>query len=267
MGARCSRIRRPRKSTSPLPPIRPCWTRGAGNCSRCSGRPKPRGGAVAPGRRSLRRTAKRVVLAATKRGKDPLERIAAAHRQLSTRAPQVLPRVPRVVAQVSGTLGARRRHGPARAAAAMGRLRAPLEQTAGWVRRVIPQNAERFQGHHIPDKVLRLPAPHVVSIRTGKRAKGTEYGSKGSLAMDRHGVVITHTEYASNLAARTGRRPRPASSRTGPGAVGDGPGGAGAYPGQGQAAAPGSRYRVGQAAAPGGRYRVGQAPVTAPGAQ
>jgi hypothetical protein len=40
-----------------------------------------------------------------------------------------------------------------------------------------------------------------VSIRKGKRAKGTEYGSKGSLAIDRHGFVIPHTEYASNLAA------------------------------------------------------------------
>jgi IS5 family transposase len=39
-----------------------------------------------------------------------------------------------------------------------------------------------------------------VSIRKGKRAKSTEYGSKVSLSIDRHGFVITHTEYACNIA-------------------------------------------------------------------
>jgi transposase, IS5 family len=75
-----------------------------------------------------------------------------------------------------------------------------LKQTAGLVRRGIHQNAERFQGRHVPAKVLRLYEPHVVSIRKGKRAKATEYGAKVSLSIDRHGFVITHTEYACNIA-------------------------------------------------------------------
>jgi IS5 family transposase len=152
------------------------------------------------GLRSFRRTAKRTVLAATKLGKDQLERIQAANRQLSTMAQHVLHRVPRVLAQLSGKLGALRRHGHSRAATAIARLRDQLEQTAGLVRRVIHQNAERFAGRHVPDKVLSLHEPHVVSIRKGKRAKATEYGSKVSLSIDRHGFVITHTEYAWNIA-------------------------------------------------------------------
>jgi IS5 family transposase len=156
--------------------------------------------AVAQGLRSFCRTAKRVVLMATKLGKDQLERIQTANRYLSTMARHVLRRVPRVVAQLNGKLGALRRRGPARAAVAIARLRDQLEQTAGVVRRVIHQNAERFEGRHVPDKVLSLHEPHVVSIRKGKRAKATEYGSKVSLSIDRHGFVITHTEYASNIA-------------------------------------------------------------------
>jgi IS5 family transposase len=75
-----------------------------------------------------------------------------------------------------------------------------LEQTARLVHRIIHQNAERFQGRHVSAKVLSLHEPHVVSIRKGKRAQGTEYGSKVSLLIDRHGFVITHTEYAWNIA-------------------------------------------------------------------
>jgi IS5 family transposase len=164
------------------------------------GEAKAAGVVVAQGLRSFHRTAKRVVLEASKLGKDPLERIAAANRQLSTMAHHVLRRVPRVVAQLNGKLGALRRCGHARAAAAIARLRDHLEQTTALVRRVIHQNAARFAGRHVPDKVLSLHEPHVVSIRKGKRAKATEYGSKVSLSIDRHGFVITHTEYASNIA-------------------------------------------------------------------
>ena len=64
---------------------------------------------VAQGLRRCRRTAKRVVLAATKLGTDQLERIQAANRQLSTMAQHVLQRVPRVLAQLNGKLGALQR--------------------------------------------------------------------------------------------------------------------------------------------------------------
>lgn len=164
------------------------------------GQAKATGVAVAPGLRSFRRTAKRVVLAATKLGKDHLERIQAANRQLSAMAQHVLHRVPRVVAQLNGKLGALRRQGHGRVAAVIERLRTHLEQTARLVRRVIHQNAERFEGRHVANKVLSLHEPQVVSIRKGKRAKSTEYGSKVSLSIDRHGFVITHTEYACNIA-------------------------------------------------------------------
>jgi hypothetical protein len=153
---------------------------------------KATGVEVAQGLRSCRRTAQRVVLTAIKRGQDQLERIQAVNRHLSTRAPQVLLRVPRLLAQRNGQLGALRRQGRGRAATAIARRRDQLEQTAGLVRRVIHQNAERFAGRQVPAKVLSRHEPHVVSIRTGKRAKSTEYGSQVSLSIDRHGFVLTH---------------------------------------------------------------------------
>jgi IS5 family transposase len=164
------------------------------------GKAQAAGVKVTKGRRSFRRVAKRLVLVATKRGKDQLERMQAASHQLATMAQQVLRQVPRVVAQLHGKLGALRRQGQARAATAIARLRDQLQQTAGLVRRVIYQNAERFQGRHVPDKVLSLHEPQVVSIRKGKRAKSTEYGSKVSLSIDRNGFVVTHMEYARNIA-------------------------------------------------------------------
>jgi transposase, IS5 family len=155
---------------------------------------------VAKGVRSFRRTAKRVVLEAMKLGKDHLGRIEEANGQLSAMARHVLRRTPRVVSQLNGQLGALRRQGQSRAAAATQRLRDQLEQTAALVRRVIHQNAERFAGRHVRDKVLSLHEPQVVSIRKGKRSQPTEYGSKVSVSIDRNGFVVTHTEYAQNLA-------------------------------------------------------------------
>ncbi len=155
---------------------------------------------VAKGLRSFTRVAKRVVLEATKFGKDRLERVEAANRQLTTMAQHVLRRVPRVLAQLNGQLGARRRKGQARAAAGVQRLRDQLQHTASLVRRVIHQNAERFQGRHVPDKVLSLHEPQVVAICKGKRAKPTEYGCKVSVSIDAQGFVVTHTEYAVNIA-------------------------------------------------------------------
>ena len=156
---------------------------------------------MAQGLRSFRRTAKRGVLTATQRGKDPLARRQAANRHLSTMAQPVLHRLRRVLAQLNGPLGALRRHGPGRAAAASARRRAQRKQTAGVVRRVIPHNAARFEGWHVSAQVWSLPAPQGRSIRTGKRAKAPEDGSKGRRSIDRHGVVITHTEDASHIAA------------------------------------------------------------------
>src|SRR5262245_3347546 len=164
------------------------------------GQAKAAGVVVAEGLRSFSRTAKRVVLEAMKLGKDRPERIEVANRQLAAMAQHVLRCVPRVLAQVSGKLGALRRQGAAHAAAAIQRLRDQLQQTTGLVRRIIQQNAERFQGRHVPHKVLSLHEPQVVSICKGKRGKPTEYGSKVSVSIERHGFVITHTEYAYNIA-------------------------------------------------------------------
>ena len=150
--------------------------------------------------RSFSRTAKRVVLAAAKFGKDKLERIEAANRELSTMAEQVVRRVPEVVGQLGEQLEALRDEGETRAAQARARLRDRMVQTAELVQRVMYQNAERFQGRHVPNKVLSLHEPQVVSIRKGKRGKTTEYGSKVSLSIDRGGFVVTHQEYASNIA-------------------------------------------------------------------
>jgi IS5 family transposase len=161
---------------------------------------KATGVEVAQGRRRFRRTAQRVVLTATQLGQDQLERLQAVHRHLSTIAQHVLRRVPRILAPLNGTRGALRRQGQGRAATAIAWLRDQLEQTAGLVRRGIHQHAERCEGRHVPDKVLSLHEPPVVSIRKGQRAKSTEYGSKVSLSIDRHGCVITPMESASHLA-------------------------------------------------------------------
>jgi IS5 family transposase len=174
--------------------------KGRRQLRRLIGQAKATGVHVAQGVRSFSRMAKRVVLEATKFGKDRLERIEAANRQLSALAHHVLRRVPRVVAQWHGKLGALRRTGQGRAAAAVQRVCDQLQHTAGLVQRVIHQNAERFQGRHVPDKVLSLHEPHVVSIRKGKRATPTEYGCKVSLSMDRHGFGVAHTEYVANIA-------------------------------------------------------------------
>ena len=162
-------------------------------------RAKAAGVAVAQGLRSFARSAKRVVRAASQRGRDRLEQIEAANRQLAAMAQHVLRRVPRVVAQLNGKIGALRRRRQAQAAAAVQRRRERLQHMAGLVRRIIHQNAERFQGRHVSGKVLSLHEPHVVSICKGKRAKPTEYGCKVSVSIDRHGFVITHMEYAHNI--------------------------------------------------------------------
>jgi len=164
------------------------------------GAAKAAGVAIAQGLRSFTHTARRVVREATKLGKDQLERIATANRQLSAMAQHVLRRVPRVAAQLAGKLGALRRQGQAQAAVAVQRLREQLRQTASLVQRIIHQNAARFQGRHVPGKVLSLHEAHVVTICKGKRTKPTEYGCKVSVSIDRHGFVITHTEYACNIA-------------------------------------------------------------------
>jgi transposase, IS5 family len=156
--------------------------------------------AVAQGLRSFNRRAKQVVAAAAKVGKDRLGRIQAANRQLSAMAQHVLPRVPRVVTQVNGKLGALRRQGLGKAAAAVPRRRDQLRQTASLVPRIIHQTAERFQGRHGPAKVLSLHEPQVGSSCTGKRTKPTAYGCKVSVSIDRHGFGITPTAYACNLA-------------------------------------------------------------------
>jgi IS5 family transposase len=55
-----------------------------------------------------------------------------------------------------------------------------------------------FSHHHF--QLLSLHEPQGVSIRKGKRAKATEYGSKVSLSIDRNGFIVTHREYARNIA-------------------------------------------------------------------
>jgi IS5 family transposase len=174
--------------------------KGRRNLLQLLGDAKAAGLAVAQGLRSFNRRAKQVVSAAAKFGKDRLDRIQAANRQLSGMAQHVLQRVPRVMTQLNGRLGALRRQGRVNTAAAVQRLRDQLRQTASLVQRLIHQNAERFQGRHVSAKVLSLHEPQVVSICKGKRTKPTEYGCKVSVSIDRHGFVITHTEYAGNIA-------------------------------------------------------------------
>jgi IS5 family transposase len=161
---------------------------------------KTAGVVVAAGLRRVTRTAKRVVLEATKLGKARLARIAAANHRLAGMAQHILHRRPRVLAQLSGQVGALRRWGQREAAAAPRRRRDQRQQTAGLVRRIIWQNAERFQGRHVPGTVLSRHEPHGVSICKGKRAKPAEYGCKVRVSIDRQGVVLTHTEYARTLA-------------------------------------------------------------------
>jgi hypothetical protein len=116
-------------------------------------------------------------------------------------AQHVLRWVPRVVAQLNGKLGALQRWGQRQAATAVQRVRDHLRQTASLVQRVIHQNAERFQGRHILNKVLSLHEPHEVAICKGKRAKPAEYGCKVSLTIDRQGFVVSPIPSTSRIIA------------------------------------------------------------------
>jgi IS5 family transposase len=173
---------------------------GRGTRLTLRGAARATGSKVAKGGRSCRRTATRVVLEARQRGTDPRGRMAAANGQLAAMARHVLRRTPRVVSPLHGQLGALRRQGQSRAAAAPQRLRDQWEQTAALGRRVLPQHAARFAGRHGREKVLRLPAPQVVSMRTGQRSQPTAYGAQVRVAIARNGCVVRQTAYAQPLA-------------------------------------------------------------------
>jgi hypothetical protein len=159
------------------------------------------GSKVAKGGRRCRRTATRVVLEARQRGTAPRGRMAAATGPLAAMARHVRRRTPRVVSPLHGQLGALRRQGQRRAAAAPQRLRDQWEQPAAVGRRVLPQHAARCAGRQGREKVWRLPAPQVGSMRQGQRAQPTAYGAQVRVASARHGCGGTQTASAQHLAA------------------------------------------------------------------
>ena len=151
---------------------------------------------IPSGVRTFRRVAKRALLYAKKLGRDKLERIEQANRELSRMAEKVIRKVPQISQSIRHQMHRLSRL-KKREAKRLGRELCELKELA---QRIIHQNTQRFSGHHVRNKVYSLDEPHVVAIKKGKRGKPTEYGSKISLTVDRNGFVVSHAEYCSNLA-------------------------------------------------------------------
>ncbi len=183
--------------------------------------------------RDFARKAKKVILNVVKLGKDRQERIEQGTKDLIGMAQDVLAKVPAALkgagavaanaataagkaaqeALSSAAQDARQKAdalghaaGSGLAAAGKGvkdqitRLREQLKNQRELLKRVIDQAEARWQGVHVPNKVLSLHEPHVVAIAKGKRAKPNEYGAKVSISIDRNGYVVGHQEYAENIA-------------------------------------------------------------------
>lgn len=183
--------------------------------------------------RDFARKAKKVILNVVKLGKDRQERIEQGTQDLIAMAQDVLAKVPAALkgagavaanaARAAGkaaqealssgaqdarqkvdALGAATRSGLAAAGKGVkdqiARLTEPLKEQRKLLQRVINQAEARWQGVHVPNKVLSLHEPHVVAIAKGKRAKPNEYGCKVSISTDRNGYVVGHQEYAENIA-------------------------------------------------------------------
>jgi IS5 family transposase len=183
--------------------------------------------------RDFARKAKKAILNVVKLGKDRQERIERGTKDLIGMAQHVLAKVPAalkgagaVAANAAKSAGKAAQEALAAAAkdghrkvealgdaaraglAAAGigvkdqiaRLTDQLKKQRELLRRVINQAEARWQGVHVPNKVLSLHEPQVVAIPKGKRAKPNEYGSKVSISIDAHGYVVGHQEYAENIA-------------------------------------------------------------------
>ena len=148
------------------------------------------------GVRTFRRVAKKALLYAKKLGKDKLERVERANHELSRMAEKVIRKIPQISKSIRHQIHRLSRLKKKEAK----RLSLELSKLKELTQRIIDQNAQRFLGHHVPNKVYSLDEPHVAAIKKGKQAKPTEYGAKVSLTVDRKGFVISHVEYPTNLA-------------------------------------------------------------------
>jgi hypothetical protein len=148
------------------------------------------------GVRTFRRFAKKALLYAKKLGKDKRERVERANHELSQMAKKIIQKVPHI--SKSSRHQIHRLSRPKKSEAK--RLGLELSRLKELTQRIIDQNAQRFLGHYVPNKVYSLDEPHVAAIKKGKQAKPTEYGAKVSLTVDQKGFVISHVEYPTNLA-------------------------------------------------------------------
>jgi len=144
--------------------------------------------------RTFRHRARKVLLFAKKFGKDKMERIQKANSELAQMAQKVASKVTRICATINHQSDLSKI-----IKGKVNRLGQQLADLQHLTHRVIHQNEMRFLGHHVPDKVFSLHEPSVVAIKKGKQAKPTEYGSKVSLTVDRHGFIIAHHQYFSNI--------------------------------------------------------------------
>lgn len=157
-------------------------------------------GVEIPKLRSFRRLSKKTLVEVNKLGRERAERIQKGAQKLISYARHVLKRIPLIVESSEKKLMQLSQEGKNQATRALARCRRELLHQKELVEKVIHQTQERFQGHHIADKIYSLHEPQVACIRKGKRGKASEYGSKVCLSTDSHGYVVTHQEYPSNPA-------------------------------------------------------------------
>ncbi len=154
------------------------------------------GVALPQGLRSFERKSRQVLIRLQKLGKDRMERIEQATRQLSSYAKHVVKRIPLVLRAITRRIGQETMF---KTKEQLERLHTTLGEMKGRVVQVMAQAKARFQGIHLPQKLYSLHEPQVVCIRKGKRSKPDEYGSKVLLVVDRKGYVGYHQEFAANL--------------------------------------------------------------------
>jgi IS5 family transposase len=155
--------------------------------------------------RSFSRLSQRAITEINKLGKGRQDRIAENTKKLVGYTQAVIKEVPAVLKQCqryftegATVCGRSVKHEGDKTVKAIQRLAHSLGEQTEVLKRIVHQAQQRFQGHHVKNKIYSLHEPQVACIRKGKRSKPDEYGCKVLLSVDRQGYLVSHREYFSN---------------------------------------------------------------------
>jgi IS5 family transposase len=155
--------------------------------------------------RSFSRLGKRAITEINKLGKGRQDRIEENTKKLAgyaqaviTQVPDVLEQCRRYLTEGATAVGHSVEHQSNKTVKAVQRLAHSLGEQTEVLKRIVHQAQQRFQGHHVKNKVYSLHEPQVACIRKGKRSRPDEYGCKVLLSTDHKGYVVSHREYFSN---------------------------------------------------------------------